>query len=126
MKNEGKMVAFLGEGTALEGTLTFEGTVRLDGHFRGSIESTGTLIVGPTAVLESEIRVGSLLASGEIRGQITADERIEVHAPGRISGSLQAPTIAIAEGAVFEGETCMQRPAPLKKAQPEDADETPT
>ncbi|HIC84994.1 MAG TPA: polymer-forming cytoskeletal protein, partial [Desulfobacterales bacterium] len=73
--------AFLGEDTSFEGKLSFSGTVRLDGQFKGEIFSRGTLIVGDTAKLEATIRVGRLISSGEIKGSIIARERMEIHAP---------------------------------------------
>ncbi len=115
MKNRDRIVAFLGPGTSFEGALSFEGTVRIDGRFKGEISSPDTLIVGEGAVIEADIHVGSLLASGEIRGQIFAEKRIEIQRPGRVFGNLQATAIVIDEGVLFEGETRMvqaPRPAP--------------
>lgn len=112
MKDKEPMVAFLGQSTAFEGRLKFDGTARIDGRFKGEIRSSGTLIVGRSGRLESEIQVGALLASGHIQGNIQATERIEIFRPAKILGNLQAPAIAIAEGVLFEGQTRMVRPAP--------------
>jgi cytoskeletal protein CcmA (bactofilin family) len=100
--------AFLGKDAEFDGKLSFTGAVRIDGHFRGEIVEGDTLIVGESALIESTIHVSHLIVSGEIRGEIVADHRIELHAPGRVFGNIHAPTVVIDEGAVFEGSCKMQ------------------
>jgi cytoskeletal protein CcmA (bactofilin family) len=102
---------FLGPQTTLEGTLTFNGTVRLDGHFTGNIESEGgTMIVGEKAVINANISVHTAIVSGEVRGNIRASDRIELHPPARVFGDLGAPVVLIDEGVVFDGK-CTSAPA---------------
>jgi len=103
--------AFLGKNTEFEGKLSFNGAVRIDGHFRGEIHTEGTLIIGETAVLQSNVYVAHVIISGEIRGNIIASERIEVHAPGKIFGNIQAPIVVIGQGVIFEGNCHMQEEA---------------
>ncbi|MBW1721429.1 MAG: polymer-forming cytoskeletal protein [Deltaproteobacteria bacterium] len=110
MKKRDEINAFLGKNTEFEGKLTFSGTVRIDGRFRGEIVTDGTLIVGETAVIESEVSVANIIISGEIRGNIVAGERIQIHAPGKVFGNIQAPTVIIDEGVIFEGNCRMREP----------------
>jgi len=98
-----EMNAFLGEGTEFEGKLSFTGSVRLDGRFKGEIFSEGTLVVGDSASIEGEINVSEIIVSGEIKGSITASKRIEIHAPGKVFGNIQSPVVIIDEGVIFEG-----------------------
>ncbi len=109
MKNRDEINAFLGKDTEFEGKLTFKGFVRLDGRFTGEIFSEGTLSVGETAVIRSDIHVSHIIISGEIRGNIIADNRIEIHAPGKVFGNIQAPAVIIQEGVIFEGNCRMQK-----------------
>src|SRR4030095_13299467 len=88
-----------------EGKLTFEGTVRINGHFAGEIFSNDTLIIGDTAVLNAEVDVDTIIISGEVNGNITARTRIEVHRPGVLRGNIITPSLIIEEGVTFEG-TC--------------------
>ena len=108
MKKRDEINAFLGKDTEFEGKLSFRGAVRIDGHFKGEILTKGTLIVGESAVMESEIRVSHIIISGEIRGNIIANDRIEIHAPGKVFGNIQAPTVILEEGVVFDGNCKMQ------------------
>ena len=108
-KKKNEINAFLGRDTDFEGKLTFTGAVRLDGRFRGEILTEGTLIVGESASIESDIHASHIIISGEIRGNIIADDRIQIHAPGKVYGNIEAPTVVIDEGVVFEGHCRMQR-----------------
>jgi cytoskeletal protein CcmA (bactofilin family) len=107
-RGQDQINAFLGRETEFEGKLTFRGTVRIDGRFKGEISSEGTLIVGETSVVECEIRCSRILISGEVRGNIVAQERIEIHAPGKVFGNMQSPVVVMSEGVIFEGNCRMQ------------------
>ena len=108
MKKIDEINAFFGGDTEFEGKLSFRGAVRIDGNFKGEIFTEGTLIVGESAIIESTIHVSHIIISGEIRGNIIADKRIEIHAPGRVFGNIQAPIIIMEEGVIFEGNCRMQ------------------
>jgi cytoskeletal protein CcmA (bactofilin family) len=108
MKKTDEINAFLGKDTEFEGKLSFGGAVRVDGRFKGEIISDGTLIVGEAAVMEAEVRVSQVIISGEIRGNILAGKRVEIHAPGKVFGNICAPTVVMDEGVVFEGSCSMQ------------------
>ena len=108
-KNRDQINAFLGKDTEFEGKLSFKGTVRIDGCFKGEIASEGTLIVGETAVIESDINVSRIVISGEVRGNINSEDKIEIHAPGRVFGNITAPVVTVDEGVVFEGQCQMKK-----------------
>lgn len=103
MKQRDEIKAFLGKNTEFDGKLSFSGTVRVDGHFKGEIAGDGTLIVGEDAVIEAEVHVAHLIVCGEVRGNLFAAEKIEIHPPGKVFGNLQAPAVVMDEGVVFEG-----------------------
>ena len=120
MKKESKMGSistFLGADCRLEGTIEFQGTIRLDGRVKGKILSNGgTLIVGEKAVVHADIRVDSIIVMGEINGSIDAKKRVEVYKPGRVNGDIEAGVISIEPGGVFTGNCSMKTKAiPLKK-----------
>jgi cytoskeletal protein CcmA (bactofilin family) len=103
MKRRDEINAFLGKNTEFEGKLSFSGTVRIDGHFKGEILADGTLFIGDDAVVESKVQVSQLVVSGEVRGDLFAAEKIEIHPPGKVFGNIQAPAVVMDEGVVFEG-----------------------
>jgi len=107
--------AFLGKDTEFEGKFSFTGAVRIDGKFTGEIESSGTLIVGETATIESQIHVADMIISGEVNGDVVADNKIEISVPGKLFGNIQTPKLVIEEGVIFEGKCKMQELGKEKK-----------
>jgi cytoskeletal protein CcmA (bactofilin family) len=109
MKSTDKGVTFLGKGTRFEGELRFEGAIRIDGYLKGKIEAGGNLIVGDDALIEADIHVSYASISGEVHGNITADQRVDIRAPAKVFGNIHAPAVVIGEGVIFEGHTRMYR-----------------
>ncbi|MBW1740629.1 MAG: polymer-forming cytoskeletal protein [Deltaproteobacteria bacterium] len=108
-KSKKGIQTFLGPDTTLEGKLVFEGAVRLDGRFTGTIESKkGVMVVGEKAIIHADISVHTARVSGEVSGNIHATHCIELHAPARVFGDLCAPTVVIDAGVVFHGNCTMQ------------------
>jgi len=93
----------------IEGKLTFDKTVRIEGSFKGEINSAGALVVGNGAFVEGEIRVGSALITGEVKGSIEAAERVELQSPARVCGEIKTPTLIIGEGTAFDGNCVMRK-----------------
>ena len=104
-KEEEEIRAFLGKGSEFNGKLMFNGSVRIDGDFKGSIFGNGTLVIGEGAEIEADIRVDSVMVSGEMRGQIDVKKKILIYSTGKVTGDLNTPVISVEEGAFFEG-TC--------------------
>ncbi len=99
--------AFLGQGAEFEGKLIFEGSVRIDGVFRGEIHGHGALVVGQGASVMANIEVGSVYISGEVQGNIEVKEKINIHSSGRFCGDVRTPVFVMEEGAVFDGRSYM-------------------
>jgi cytoskeletal protein CcmA (bactofilin family) len=112
MKKEKKIASistFLGSDSSIEGTVEFQGTIRLDGRVKGKISSNGgTLIVGEEAVIDADITVGAIIVMGEVSGTINATERLEVYPPGRVNGDVQAAIISIEPGGILNGNCTMK------------------
>ena len=108
-KRKNQITAFLGRETEFEGNLAFKGIVRIDGRFKGEINTEGTLIVGETAVMDSDIHASNVIISGEIRGHIVAGEKIEILSPGKVFGDIEAPSVTINTGVIFEGNCQTQK-----------------
>ncbi|MBZ0221118.1 MAG: polymer-forming cytoskeletal protein [Candidatus Methylomirabilis sp.] len=102
----GDITGFIGKGVAMEGRLSFEETMRVDGSFKGDISApSGALVVGEGAHIEGDIRVGTAVISGTVKGRIEAAQRVELKSPGNMTGEIKTPTLIIEEGVVFDG-TC--------------------
>ena len=109
----------LGRGARFEGKLTFEGTVRIDATFIGSIVTNDVLVVGEAARIDAEITCGTIVVHGEVNGNIHAKTAVDIRSAGKVRGDLETPALAIEKGALFQG-ACRMDPAaksvPLKAA----------
>jgi len=103
-----EITSLLGPDTEFEGKLTFLGTVRLDGRFKGEIRSPDTLVVGEGAQVEADIEVRILIVNGGfLKGTIHCEELAEIHTPGVVEGEIRSPALVIEKGAVFKGVSRM-------------------
>lgn len=109
------ITALLQRGSTFEGKLVFEGTVHINGRFKGEIRSKDTLVIGEGAEVEGEIDVGTLIVNGGFRGTVRAHQLVEMHAPARVHGTVLSPALVIDRGVVFEGVSKMED---LEKAAP--------
>jgi cytoskeletal protein CcmA (bactofilin family) len=104
-----EITALLGRGTRFEGKLYFEGRVRIDGIFKGEIKSDDTLIIGDGAEVHAEIDVATVIVRGGIvHGNVRASQAIEIHAPGKLIGNIQSPSLFIERGVEFQGSCRME------------------
>lgn len=109
----GELNALLGRGTRFEGTLIFEGKVRVDGRLDGRVRAEGVLIVGEDAEVAADVEVDTLIVrGGTVRGDVTARDAVEVYAPGKVYGNIAAPEVYIEKGVVFEGACRMTEREP--------------
>ncbi|MCK9240175.1 polymer-forming cytoskeletal protein [Desulfocurvus sp.] len=99
--------AFLGTGTTYQGRLDFQGSVRIDGTFKGEVASQGTLVIGKDANVDGTVNVGQLIISGRLQGEIVAKDKVILHKTANVVGSLSTPVLVIEEGAVLEGQITM-------------------
>ena len=103
----GGLTAFIDQGSEFEGKLSFRDTVRIDGRFRGEIASENTLIVGESGEIEASIRSKHISVSGSVEGDVIAEQRVVLHKTARVNGNIQAASLVIEDGAVFNGQVKM-------------------
>jgi cytoskeletal protein CcmA (bactofilin family) len=99
--------AFLDDSSELEGRYTCSGTVMLDAKFKGEITSRDTLIIGERGVVHANVQTAGLVVRGELVGNVTATERVELKSTGRVIGDIEAPIVVMEEGAVHDGDCRM-------------------
>src|SRR2546429_4580736 len=90
---------FLARGFEFKGTLTFEGTVRIDGMVSGAIYSKGTVILGEHAMIEGDISAGTIVSGGTINGDLKATARVQLLPSPVLNGRLETPLLTV-EGRV--------------------------
>ena len=102
--------ALLGRGSEFDGKLSFEGTVRIDGRFTGTIVTSDTLVIGEGAQVNAEISCGTLIVHGAIAGNVKATVAVELHPPARVTGNIETAALLVQRGVAFNGQ-CKMEPA---------------
>ena len=105
--NAHKTRTVFGEETVFKGILHFNESLKIDGHFEGSIDSPGFLIVESGSEVVADINVGTLIVGGHIRGNVTASKRLEVLPGGSIIGDIRCSNLIMAEETSLQGDCQM-------------------
>jgi len=97
-----KITGFFDKDTEIKGDLTFRGSFRIDGLFKGKINSDSYLIIGENGQVEADVKIGYITINGEIKGNIQAKEKVEINSSGRVIGTIITPKLVVQEGAYLE------------------------
>lgn len=99
----GDISAFVGKGVEFKGTISYSGTVRIDGMLEGEIHTDGVLLVGEEAVIQAKVTAGMIVCKGKITGDVVAKERVKLRAPAVFNGSMKSPILSMEDGVLFNG-----------------------
>ena len=102
-----KSEAFLGKGTKVVGSLTFNGPVELDGHVEGEVHAKDSLVIGESAILNAKVHGSEIIVKGNVTGDIIATKRLSIKRPAKVTGNIASPTLSIEDGVQFEGRCSM-------------------
>jgi cytoskeletal protein CcmA (bactofilin family) len=91
-------------GSEAEGRLNFVGMLAFNGKFHGELLCADTLVVGERGEVEAAVQVGAAIISGQIKGNITARERVELRSTARIYGNVVTPVLVLEAGVVIDGQ----------------------
>jgi cytoskeletal protein CcmA (bactofilin family) len=96
--------ASLGPGLKIKGELTGHEDLKLECKIEGAISLGGhRLSVGSTARIHADIVAREVVVAGEVTGNVSARDRIEIKKGGSIVGDLTTARIVIEDGAFFKG-----------------------
>lgn len=108
MKEESKELnTIIGKESVVNGKLSIQNSVRIEGKVKGEISSTGTVTIGAKGEVEGDIMSVNTIVGGRVKGSIKATEKIILEANSILVGDLQAARLTIDEGAMFEGKCSM-------------------
>jgi len=108
----------IGPSIVIKGKLKSDEDLVVKGRIEAEISSTKALYVENSGVVKANVRVKSARISGVLVGNITAEERVEIAADGRMVGDIMAPKIIINDGAAFRGRIDMQNVDEVPEAAP--------
>ena len=101
--------SLVGETLNITGKLAGNDNCIVYGKVEGECYLDGSLVLGSTGCWEGNITANNIVISGMVRGNITAQNKLELSSTARVVGGIRSPAIAIAEGAVHDGEIQMPK-----------------
>jgi cytoskeletal protein CcmA (bactofilin family) len=107
----------IGPNLVVEGTITGNEPVSIEGTVRGKINLSGDLRIGTQARVDATVHAKNVVIEGRLNGDVSADDRVELVASATVDGNIKAPKIVVAEGARFRGAVDMGSVKPRDNAQ---------
>ena len=96
----------------IKGSIKFSHDLIIDGKIEGEVVSDGSLTIGENALIKGEVKTRSVIIFGKVEGNITVAERCELKSNAVLLGDIAAGTLAIEEGATFDGKSSVgKKPA---------------
>jgi cytoskeletal protein CcmA (bactofilin family) len=100
----------IGKSVIIKGELNGSEDLTIEGLVEGKIElRQNVLTIGPNGKIKAQVFAKSVIILGEVTGNVTATEKVDIRDNGSVDGDIAAPRVAIAEGAHFRGSIDMQR-----------------
>src|ERR1041384_184418 len=120
-----KDIVNIGKSVVIKGELNGSEDLTIEGHVEGTIQlKENVLTIGPNGRIKAQVFAKAVIVLGEVTGNVTASDKVDIRDNGSVDGDIIAPRVAIAEGAHSRGSVDMQRkgaPAPSKGSQPQAA-----
>jgi cytoskeletal protein CcmA (bactofilin family) len=100
----------IGKSVVIKGELNGSEDLTIEGHVEGTIQlKDHVLTIGPNGRIKAQVFAKSVIVLGEVTGNVTATDKVDIRDNGSVDGDIVAPRVAIAEGAHFRGSVDMQR-----------------
>jgi cytoskeletal protein CcmA (bactofilin family) len=98
----------IGKSVVIKGELNGSEDLTIEGHVEGKIELRDhVLTIGPNGKIKAELFAKSVVVLGEVIGNVSASEKVDIRENGSVEGDITSPRVAIAEGAHFRGSVDM-------------------
>jgi cytoskeletal protein CcmA (bactofilin family) len=109
----------IGKSVVIKGELSGSEDLTIEGHVEGKIELKDHLLtIGPNGRIKAAVFAKAVIVLGEVNGNVTASEKVDIRDGGSVDGDIVSPRVAIAEGAHFRGSVDMQRKGGAATASP--------
>jgi cytoskeletal protein CcmA (bactofilin family) len=107
-----KDIVNIGKSVVIKGELNGSEDLTIEGHVEGTIQlKEHVLTIGPNGRIKAQVFAKSVIVLGEVTGNVTASDKVDIRDNGSVDGDIVSPRVAIAEGAHFRGSVDMQRKA---------------
>jgi len=116
----------IGKSVIIKGELSGSEDLTIEGHVEGRIDlKDNVLTIGPNGKIKAEVFAKAVVVLGDVIGNVTASEKVDIRDNGSVDGDIASPRVAIAEGAHFRGAVDMQRSGAKVQAKPSAPAEKP-
>jgi cytoskeletal protein CcmA (bactofilin family) len=106
----------IGKSVIIKGELSGSEDLTIEGQVEGKIElNNNVLTIGTNAKIKAQVFAKTIIVLGEVTGNITASEKVDIRDNGSVDGDITSPKVAIAEGAHFRGAIDMNRGGVVSK-----------
>ena len=117
--NMEKDIVNIGKSVVIKGELNGSEDLTIEGHVEGTIQLRDhVLTIGPNGRIKAQVFAKSVIVLGEVTGNVTASDKVDIRDNGSVDGDIVSPRVAIAEGAHFRGSVDMQRKAGAARRSP--------
>jgi cytoskeletal protein CcmA (bactofilin family) len=107
--NPGEVVN-IGKSVIIKGELSGSEDLTIEGQVEGKIElRQNILTIGSNGKIKAQVFAKAIVVQGDVHGNITATERVDIRDSGSVDGDISAPRVSIADGAHFRGAIDMQK-----------------
>ena len=119
-------VVNIGKSVVIKGELNGSEDLTIEGRVEGKIQlRQNILTIGPNGKIKAEVFAKAVVVLGEVTGNVTATDKVDIRDKGSVDGDIIAPRVAIAEGAHFRGSVDMQQAPPPQRSAEAKADSKP-
>jgi cytoskeletal protein CcmA (bactofilin family) len=110
-KREGDgTLSLISANTVVEGKVTSEGSVRIDGKLVGDVIAKANAAVGLTGTVDGSVRAKNVAVAGKLKGTVAALEKLILENKSVVKGDIRAARLVVDEGALFDGHCTMSKP----------------
>ena len=98
----------ISRGVKIEGKITSDGNIRVDGDIKGDIISQNNVTVGESGQVNGQINANVITIGGKVIGTVSAKEKLALEAKGNLKGDIFTKTLVVEAGAKFDGNSKME------------------
>lgn len=109
-------VSILSHGVNIEGKISSNGNVRIDGKVIGDVDVKGNLTLGSSSEVNGQIKAKNMTVSGKVEGTLNIEDKLTLESSSTIKGDLIAKVLVIEEGAKFDGKSSMTKSSSFKSS----------
>ena len=103
--------------SSFDGTFNLTRDLRVEGQVKGTITCQGTFLVAEGAQVSAAVEAENITVAGDLDGDVVCRGKLQILSTGKVRGKITTASIAISEGAFYEGELVMESAQDNRPAQ---------